>query len=36
MIVAGIFFLIMVSGGEVNRHYAEHCVDIVVKVIGKR
>lgn len=36
MIVAGIFFRIMVSGGEVNRHYAEQCVDIVVNGIGKR
>jgi AcrR family transcriptional regulator len=36
MIVAGVFFRIMVSGGAIDQRYAEQCVDIVVEGIRKR
>jgi AcrR family transcriptional regulator len=30
MIVAGIFYRIMVGGGALDRQYAQHCIDIVL------
>ena len=36
MIVAGIFFRILVAGGELNQRFADQCVDIVIDGILKR
>jgi AcrR family transcriptional regulator len=36
MIVAGVFFRILVGGGPVDRRYAEQCVDIVLDGVLER
>jgi AcrR family transcriptional regulator len=36
MIVAGVFFRIMIGGGELDQHYVDQCVDIVVDGISTR